>query len=54
MYEQNFVCYEAFNVNIQNDTEEGVIWNSEMANFESILTYTGMAEIIIDTIRSIY
>ena len=40
MVDRSFSCYDTINLIIKNDYEEAIIWNSEGAKFDGIITYT--------------
>lgn len=45
--DKSFSCLDTFKVFIDNDCVDCVTWNSDIAFFERILTYTDICEIIV-------
>ena len=45
--DKSFSCYDTFNVFVNNDCVDCVTWNSDVAFFERILTYTDICEVIV-------
>lgn len=41
------------NVLLENDVEDGLIWNSEISSFDSFFTYTDICEIMVSVFKYI-
>ena len=53
MVDKHFSCYDTLNILQENDTEDLVIWNSETSDFDGLITYTDVIDIVLSFYKNI-
>lgn len=51
--DKHFSCYDTLNILQENDTEDLVIWNSETSDFDGLITYTDVIDIVLSFYKNI-
>lgn len=51
--DKNFSCAEAMNLVIKNDFEEAIIWNQDSSQFDGIITYSDIVNIILRCYKNV-
>ncbi|KAL4448650.1 hypothetical protein ABPG74_012739 [Tetrahymena malaccensis] len=51
--DKNFSCAEAMNLVIKNDFEEAIIWNQDTSQFDGIITYSDIVNIILKSYKNV-
>ncbi|KRX02079.1 hypothetical protein PPERSA_03141 [Pseudocohnilembus persalinus] len=51
--DRQFSVYETIELIIKNDYEESIIWNSDQSKFDGIITYTDIAQIILQFYKEV-
>ena len=51
--DKHFTCFDTMNILVDNDSEDLVIWNSEISDFDGLITYTDIIEIILSFYKNI-
>ncbi|EGR31361.1 zinc finger lsd1 subclass family protein, putative, partial [Ichthyophthirius multifiliis] len=51
--DKNFSCLEAINLVVKNDFEEALIWNQDTAQFDGIITYSDIVNIILKGYKNV-
>lgn len=51
--DKHFSCLDTLNILQENDSEDLVIWNSEISDFDGLITYSDVVDILLTFYKNI-
>jgi hypothetical protein len=51
--DKHFSCYDTLFILQDNDSEDIVLWNSEVSDFDGLITYTDVIDIILSFFKNV-